>query len=183
MKAHKMKVIVSILTLSIAVVSFSCTKEKDVPAPAPVPVKVEEPITTKVDMKAAFEKSEVNLVSDKNKSNVEAMVIFTNNETTSDQESDSVFVWERIDLVTQPKAWLFAFCPPMNCFGDAVKKEEFTLSPGKSYKCSFKFEAYDSNFNVLEQIGAGFASQQFLVYRKGMKKEDAISLKISYKTE
>lgn len=88
--------------------------------------------------------------------------------------SDTMFVWERLS-VNPPLGWSVAFCIGKVCHPPNVVMGEFSLGKESISIFDFLFSALD-NKGYASNFGKGELTAEYIIYRKGMKREDGAKL-------
>ncbi len=107
--------------------------------------------------------------------------VFTNTEITKDELSDSLFVWELVSA-TLPASWYVYVCADGVCNSETIKKADFDISSGGKTSFYIDFATEDAK-GFSQPLGKGTAEAVYLIYRKGMKKEDGIKVTVKLTAE
>lgn len=102
--------------------------------------------------------------------------VFTNIETTNNEASDSLFVWEQLSA-TMPASWYVYVCADGVCHNKAITNANFDINPGAKTSFYVDFASINDKGNV-QPLGKGTGEAVYLIYRKGMKKEDGIKVTV-----
>jgi len=169
-----------LLSASLGIVLALCCSCKKTDTPEPVsPVPSNE---SKVTFEATFSKplSNDTIISD-TLDTYQFKAVFTNNNATKDQVTDSTFIWEQVSA-SLPKNWIVYICTAGVCHNDTVVRSEFIVPPNKKTDFYIDFAFLDDQ-NYAKPFGKGTASVEYLIYRKGMKKEDGIKVSVNMTTK
>lgn len=90
--------------------------------------------------------------------------------------SDTVFVWERISQ-TKPVGWNVGFCIGEVCYPPTTIKGEFYLGKKSFSIFDFVFSALDDK-EYATFFGEGVLTAEYVIYRKGTKREDGVKFSV-----
>ena len=123
------------LSLFLGIISsilVGCKKE-DTPAPVvatEIPTPIKDTTTKAIAMNATFSTPvmESTVFGDTIEYH-QFKAVFTNIETTSNEASDSLFVWELVSA-TMPSSWYVYVCADGVCHLKAITSANFDINPG-----------------------------------------------------
>ena len=152
----------------ISSVLVGCKKEE---TPTPIATIKDEPVV----MNATFSTPDMaSTVIGDSIPDHQFKAVFTNTETTKDAASDSLFVWELLSK-SIPSSWYVYVCADGVCHNKVITTANFDINPGA--KTSFYIDFASTNDKGKAQpLEKGTGEVVYLIYRKGMKKEDGIKV-------
>ncbi|TAH27314.1 MAG: hypothetical protein EAZ07_01785 [Cytophagales bacterium] len=157
--------------------AISCTTKKE--DPKPEQPKVERPLLIEASL------SEANLETTALKTRALDVFLKTSvSNLVSEQTrlSDSVFVWEMLNKNT-PKDWDISVCCGDECHTSKIVKGEFIIRKGQSSKFEFTINSIDAINQTTQAFGEGTLTAEYVVYRKGMNKEDGLKINVKLSTK
>lgn len=159
----------------VSTMIFGCKKSEE-----PTPAVPNSGTETSIKMDATYTNPDQTVVVSDTLDSYQFKSLFTNNKNSKTSLSDTVFIWERVSA-TLPQDWIVYLCAAGVCHTEKVWKSEFTVLPNKSSNFYIDFASYKNNYP--QAFGKGTASAEYVIYRKGMRKEDGIKVTIKMETK
>lgn len=167
------------VALCILGLSVSCTKKEETVTPV-VTVTPPPTETIKIDLNLRFTKVSFDSTVSRDADKTFFLKAYVYNlETTKNDLSDSVFVWERLTY-SKPANWILSFCDPEICNNVNTIKREFVLREGKKGLIDFNIGALDPVTETSMPLGVGEMNTTYVIYRKGMDKKDGQVLTVKF---
>ena len=160
----------------VACFLLGCKKSEE-----PTPTAPNSGAETSIKMDATYTNPNQTVVVSDTLNTYKFKSLFTNNKISSISASDTIFIWERVSAAL-PQGWIVYICAAKVCHTAEVLKSEFTVLPNGKTDFYIHFDSFDKDWYA-NSFGKGTASAEYVIYRKGMRKEDGIKVTIKMETK